>query len=202
MKTYDTYSGVYVFEGIDNVGKTTIIHALKEQIQKRTDYRCVDVAFPGNEPRTLGNLVYQIHHHQEQYFDVPINEASLQLLHIASHIDLIERRLKPLSNSKCIVLLDRFWWSTYVYGLAGGVNQNIIQSIIAPELLFWKEINIKKIFLVERNKRQKDYELSKENAIIDKYRQLAEKELVCTKFDNDESLEKVVNKIYDSIFGE
>ncbi len=143
------YSGVYVFEGIDNVGKTSIIHALKQQIQEATDYRCVDIAFPGNEPRTLGNLVYNIHHHQEQYFNVPINETSLQLLHIASHIDLIQRQLMPLSNSRCIVLLDRFWWSTYVYGLAGGVEENIIQSIIAPELLYWKDIDIKKIFLIK-----------------------------------------------------
>ncbi len=157
----DMYSGVYVFEGIDNVGKTSIIHALKQQIQEATDYRCVDIAFPGNEPRTLGNLVYNIHHHQEQYFNVPINDTSLQLLHIASHIDLIQRQLMPLSNLKYIVLLDRFWWSTYVYGLAGGVEENIIQSIIAPELLYWKDIDIKKIFLIERRERQKDYELSK-----------------------------------------
>ena len=198
----DIYSGVYIFEGIDNVGKTTIIQALKQQIRETTDYKCVDVAFPGNESRTLGNLVYRIHHYQEQYFDAPINETSLQLLHIASHIDLIQRRLKPLSNSKCIVLLDRFWWSTYVYGLAGGVEENVIQSIIAPELLYWKDINIKKIFLVERNKRQNDYELNKENAIIDKYQKLAEKEVICTKLSNNESLGEAVNKVYRSIFGE
>ena len=192
----DMYSGVYVFEGIDNVGKTSIIHALKQQIQEATDYRCVDIAFPGNEPRTLGNLVYNIHHHQEQYFNVPINETSLQLLHIASHIDLIQRQLMPLSNSRCIVLLDRFWWSTYVYGLAGGVEENIIQSIIAPD------IDIKKIFLIERRERQKDYELSKESNIIDEYRKLAKKELKCERLDNNESLVEVVNRVYKSIFGD
>lgn len=198
----DTYSGIYIFEGIDNVGKTTIIHALKKQIQATTDYKCVDVAFPGNEPRTLGELVYRIHHHEEQYFDVSLNETSLQLLHIASHIDLIQRYLEALSNSKCIILLDRFWWSTYVYGLSGGLEENIIQTIIALELLYWKDIDVKKIFLIERNKKQKDYELNKENTIIEKYRQLADKELLCTKLDNNESLEKVVNKVYRSIFGE
>lgn len=198
----DMYSGVYVFEGIDNVGKTTIIHALKQQIQEATDYRCVDIAFPGNEPRTLGNLVYHIHHHQEQYFNVPINETSLQLLHIASHIDLIQRQLMPLSNSKCIVLLDRFWWSTYVYGLAGGVEENVIQSIIAPELLYWKDIDIKKIFLIKRRERQKDYELSKESNIIDEYQKLAEKDLKCERIDNNESLEETVNRVYKSVFGD
>lgn len=191
-----------MFEGIDNVGKTTIIHALKQQIQESTDYKCIDVAFPGNEPRTLGNLVYCIHHYQGQYFDAPIHETSLQLLHIAAHIDLIQRQLKPLCNSKCIVLLDRFWWSTYVYGLAGGIEENIIQSIIAPELLYWKDIVIKKIFLIERIKRQKDYELNKENAIIDKYREVAEKELKSTKVDNNGSVGEAVNKVYKSIFGE
>ena len=198
----DMYSGVYVFEGIDNVGKTSIIHALKQQIQEATDYRCVDIAFPGNEPRTLGNLVYHIHHHQEQYFNVPINDTSLQLLHIASHIDLIQRQLMPLSNLKYIVLLDRFWWSTYVYGLAGGVEENIIQSIIAPELLYWKGIDIKKIFLIERREREKDFELGKESNIIDEYRKLAQKELKCERLDNNESLVEVVNRVYKSIFGD
>lgn len=108
----------------------------------------------------------------------------------------------PLSNSKCIVLLDRFWWSTYVYGLAGGVETNIIQSIIAPELLYWTDINIRKIFLVERNKKKKDYELKKENVIIDEYRQLAEKELKCEKINNDKDLEETVNRVYERIFGD
>ena len=160
----DSYSGVYIFEGIDNVGKTTIIQALKQKIQETTDYKCVNVAFPGNEPRTLGNLVYRIHHQQEQYFDVPINETSLQILHIAAHIDLIHRQLKPLGNSRCI--------------------------------------NIKKIFLIERNKRQKDYGSNKENAIIGKYRELAEKEVICEKLNNNESLEEATDKVYKSIFGE
>lgn len=198
----DAYSGIYIFEGIDNVGKTTIIHALKERIQQTTDYKCVDVAFPGNEPRTLGELVYRIHHYEEQFFDAPLNETSLQLLHIASHIDLIQRQLEPLSNSKCIILLDRFWWSTYVYGLSEGLEENVIQTTIAPELLYWKDINVKKIFLIERKKKQSDYELNKENAIIEQYRQLAENEVLCTRLDNNETLEKMVNSVYRNIFRE
>lgn len=197
-----TYSGVYIFEGIDNVGKTTIIQALKKQIQETTNYKCVDVAFPGNEPRTLGELVYRIHHHEERYFDVSLNETSLQLLHVASHIDLLQRCLESLSNENCIVLLDRFWWSTYVYGLSGGLEENVIQTIIAPELLYWKNINVKKIFLIERKKKQRDYELNQEKKIIETYRQLAEREFLCTKLNNNESLEKIVDNVYRNIFGE
>ena len=117
-------------------------------------------------------------------------------------IDLIQRQLEPLSNSKCIILLDRFWWSTYVYGLSERLEENVIQAIIAPELLYWKDINVKKIFLVERKKKQSDYELNKENAIIEQYRQLAENEVLCTRLDNNETLEKMVNSVYRNIFGE
>ncbi len=115
---------------------------------------------------------------------------------------MIQRQLEPLSNSKCIILLDRFWWSTYVYGLSERLEENVIQAIIAPELLYWKDINVKKIFLVERKKKQSDYELNKENAIIEQYRQLAENEVLCTRLDNNETLEKMVNSVYRNIFGE
>lgn len=198
----ESYAGIYIFEGIDNVGKTTIIHALQKRLDETTNVECINIAFPGHEPRTLGNLVYQIHHNEEQYFDVPINEASLQLLHVASHIDLIQRKLEPLSNSKCVILLDRFWWSTYVYGIAGDLEEDIIKAILAPELFFWKNINIKKIFLLERNERKRDYDIKKENIIIETYRKLAEQESNCRLLDNNESIEKVVDKIYSSIFGE
>lgn len=196
------HSGIYIFEGIDNVGKTTIIHELKKHIQKITDYKCFDIAFPGKEPRTLGNLVYHIHHHEEQYFDTPLNEISLQLLHIASHIDLIQRQLSNLNNQRCIVLLDRFWWSTYVYGIVGGVEEDMIKSIIAPELFFWKGLNVKKIFLIERSDREKEYEKNKDDNILDKYRRLSENEPICTKLNNDNSIDDVVKKIYSIIFGE
>ena len=103
MRQWELYSGVYAFEGIDNVGKTTIIKKLKEKIFLTMDYECVSVAFPGNESRTLGELVYDIHHNQGKYFDQPLNETSLQMLHVASHIDLVQKKLKKLLTSlkKC-----------------------------------------------------------------------------------------------------
>lgn len=198
----ESHTGIYVFEGIDNVGKTTIIQALENRINETTEINCTNIAFPGHEPRTLGSLVYDIHHREAEYFDMPINEASLQLLHIAAHIDLIQRKLKMLSNSKCIVLLDRFWWSAYVYGLAGELEEDILRAIVAPELLFWRDINVKRIFLLERNERKKDYDVKRENLIIEQYRKLAEQESKCILIENNESVEKAVDKIYYNIFGE
>lgn len=162
---------------------------------------CTIVAFPGNEPRTLGSLVYDIHHNQSQYFDVFLNETSLQLLHIASHIDLLQRKLVKLNAERCIVLLDRYWWSTYVYGLAGELNSNIVQAILEPELIHWKNVNVKKIFLLERETRERDYDEEKDKIIVGLYRELASKDAKSIIIDNDGSIEEAVNKIYNSIVG-
>lgn len=195
------YSGIYVFEGIDNVGKSTIVRKLKEMIAESIGCECVVVAFPGNEPRTLGSLVYDIHHNQKDYFELPLNETSLQLLHIASHIDLIQGKLKQLISKPCIVLLDRFWWSTYVYGLAGNLDKNMIQAILEPELMHWKSLNVRKVFLVERENRERDYEEEKDKRIVELYRDLATKGTNSVIINNDGSIEKTVQEIYDNIVG-
>lgn len=195
------YSGIYVFEGIDNVGKTTVVRNLQEKICESMGCDCVIVAFPGNEPGTLGSLVYDIHHNQSKYFDAPLNETSLQLLHIASHIDLLQRKLSKLSAEGCIVLLDRYWWSTYVYGLAGELDSNIVHAILEPELIHWKDINVKKIFLLERENRERDYEEAKDSKIVGMYRKLASKEAKSVIINNDASIEETVTKIYNSIVG-
>lgn len=197
----EKYFGIYVFEGIDNVGKTTIVQKLREKIFQSMGCECTAVAFPGNEPRTLGSLVYDIHHNQSKYFDTFLNETSLQLLHIASHIDLLQRRLEKLSSERCIVLLDRYWWSTYVYGLAGELDSNIIQAILAPEIIHWKDINVKKIFLIEREYCERDYNEKKDRKIVNLYRELAGKDPQSVTISNDGSIEEAVNKIYNSIVG-
>lgn len=195
-------SGIYVFEGIDNVGKTTIVNELKEKLSKEIDCECEIVAFPGNEERTLGALVYDIHHHKNKYFDYAINDASLQLLHVASHIDLIQRKLLKECSYKKIILMDRFWWSTYAYGLAGTLERDIINTILTSELKYWEKIRINRIFLLERKNREKDYDTDKDNIILQNYRGLASKEPKCQVINNDASLDEVITMIFNQIIGE
>lgn len=197
----EDYSGIYVFEGIDNVGKTTIVQKLKEKILRNTGFECVSVAFPGNEPRTLGELVYDIHHNEEKYFDIHLNETSLQMLHIASHIDLIQRKLRKLCSEQCIVLLDRYWWSTYVYGLANGLDNDIVQILLKPELIYWENINVRRIFLLEREKRERDYEETKDKIIVDLYRKIADEDRKSVIVNNNGSIDNAVMQIYNNIIG-
>lgn len=197
-----SYAKIYVFEGVDNVGKTTIIKALKEKICEEIRCDCTTIAFPGNEARTLGALVYDVHHYENKYFDFPINDASLQLLHVAAHIDLIQRKLIEENNFAKIILMDRFWWSTYAYGLAGLLESDVIRAILAPELAYWEKININKIFLLERKDREMDYETDKDMSIRQKYRELSERESKCQIIYNNGSLEETTNIIFNNIVGE
>ena len=122
-------------------------------------------------------------------------------MHIASHIDLLQRKLSKLNSEQCIVLLDRYWWSTYVYGIASALDADIVQAIIEPELIHWKDINVKKIFLLERENRERDYEEAKDRKIVELYRELAGKEPISIIIENNRSIEEAVTEIYNSIIG-
>lgn len=86
--------------------------------------------------------------------------------------------------------------------MAGKLEKSVVSSIIAPELIYWGKVNIKKIFLLERENRERDFNWAKDAEIIRNYRELAEREKKCIIVRNNDGLEEAVNKIYDNILGE
>ncbi len=139
-----------VFEGPDGVGKSTLAEWFGCYLQSLGASSTL-LSFPGKEPGTLGLHVYEIHHDASKYGIDSIVPASLQLLHVAAHIDVIERRIKPLLMRGQTVILDRFWWSTFVYGLVGGVPQTILDAMIGLERAVWNPFVPDGLFLILRN---------------------------------------------------
>ena len=43
-------------------------------------------------------------------------------------------------ESGVTVLLDRYWWSTYTYGLDGGLASSIVTDMIAIEEAYWGDL--------------------------------------------------------------
>ncbi|WP_228281921.1 dTMP kinase [Rubrobacter marinus] len=125
-----------VFEGPDGVGKTTLAQALVDKLIRR-GVRCEYFSFPGREPGTLGRLVYEVHHDPGKFGIDRMNPTSLQVLHIAAHLDAIEGHILPALRAGRSVVLDRFWWSTFVYGIVGGVDRDSLDAMIALELESW-----------------------------------------------------------------
>lgn len=134
----NTPSGrLFVFEGPDGVGKTTVAKKVCEELQS-AGYRCKLVAFPGNRPTSLGKLVYDLHHNPASLGIQKVSATGLQLLHIAAHIDAIEQEILPALSNGTTVLLDRFWWSAVVYGRATEADEAVLRHAIYAELHAWR----------------------------------------------------------------
>jgi dTMP kinase len=141
---------LFVFEGPDGVGKTSIVTEVRSALSVTTARPVVQLAFPGRQPGTLGHHVYQLHHDSAQFGVNRMAPASLQLLHVAAHLDAIDTIIRPQIEQGAIVLLDRYWWSTWVYGVTGGADQRTLRAMIDLERVHWGNLSPAALFLVRR----------------------------------------------------
>ena len=128
-----------VFEGPDGVGKTTICHALAEQLLSR-GHDLLQLSFPGRQPGSLGKLVSRVHHDEGPLRGGNMSMLAKQALHVAAHIDSIDRQILPALKGKKTVLLDRYWWSVWVYGLIDGCNRQKLRALIEAERSAWGRV--------------------------------------------------------------
>ena len=115
-----------VLEGPEGAGKTTQLRLLADWLGER-DVDVVAVREPGGTP--LGDQIRRLL--LDPASDVvPRSEA---LLFMASRAQLVQREILPALATNQIVLLDRFFLSTYAYQVAGrGLPQ---EEIVAANRL-------------------------------------------------------------------
>lgn len=101
-----------VLEGAEGVGKTTQIKLLAERLTK-AGIQCVAVREPGGTP--VGDDIREILLQPEQQ----ITAATEALLFMASRAELVSREIRPSIEKGMIVLVDRFFLSTYAYQIYG-----------------------------------------------------------------------------------
>lgn len=160
---------LFVFEGPDGVGKTTTIAEVEKRL-RLAGLTSVSLSFPGKEHGTIGAHVYKLHHDLASYDVTKLTPLSLQLLHIAAHVDAIECRLLPLLNEGTTVLLDRYWWSTWVYGIEAGIPLSQLEAIVSLEKLVWRGVVPTTVFLLSRSQH------SATQHLVDSYNDLAKQE--------------------------
>lgn len=103
-----------VFEGPEGSGKTTQLRLLSEWTVARGATRpVVAVREPGGTP--LGDEIRRLLLHPES----DIAGRAEALLFMASRAQLVEREIRPALDAGAIVLVDRFFLSTYAYQVEG-----------------------------------------------------------------------------------
>lgn len=101
-----------VFEGAEGAGKSTQIRLLAERLTV-SGFLCVALREPGGTP--VGDAIREILLDPER----EITAATESLLFMASRAELIAREVRPALENGALVILDRFFLSTYAYQIFG-----------------------------------------------------------------------------------
>lgn len=170
------YGRLIAFEGPNEVGKTAISRALSTRLGER-GRSCEWHAFPGRSPGTLGRHVYDLHHDPKALGLGDVTPAAIQALHVAAHLDAIERLIMPTLALGSDVILDRYWWSTIAYGVVSGVPRRVLDSLVGAELLAWNGLQPTLVIVLERSAGGDDHDPSHcsfDGMLRGEYRRLVE----------------------------
>jgi thymidylate kinase len=192
---------LFIFEGPDGVGKTELSGRFTSMLKNRGIPSQL-LSFPGKQDGTIGKLVYQIHHDPRSFGVAKVSSSSMQLMHIAAHIDAIENTILPALKAGTSVVLDRFWWSTKVYGLAGGSDQRLLDTMIDVELAAWGTVQPSMVFLIMRRTPLRPEPESQWQRWCELYERVSAEEERRTKIvavDNNDSIEAAVRQLATSL---
>ena len=101
-----------VFEGAEGAGKTTQIRLLADRLAA-SGISCATFREPGGTP--VGDAIRGILLDPER----EISAVTESLLFMASRAELIATEVRPALERGTVVILDRFFLSTYAYQIAG-----------------------------------------------------------------------------------
>lgn len=193
-----------VFEGADAAGKSTICDAYLKALSSH-GVTAKLLSFPGKEPGTLGHLVYETHQAPaSKGVERQPTAASLQALHIAAHLDAIESVIVPSLDAGETIVLDRYWWSTWVYGIVGGADPEVLGALIEAERVAWGKWQPGLVFHVTRTTPLREEPPDTWQKLCREYDALAEREAdryPVSVLSNDGKLEDTVANALTKSYG-
>lgn len=130
-----------VFEGLDAAGKSTQVELLQ---QRRWAGRSLVYVHMPSGFSQLTSDVYALTETR------PIESVlARQLLHLACHAESLERLRSALTENA--VLLDRWFWSTYAYGIGSGLLIDVeIEALRQMAFAIWRDVEADVVFLFQQ----------------------------------------------------
>lgn len=192
---------LYVFEGPDGTGKSELSSRFTAILNKK-GIAAIQFSYSEKHEGTIGKLVHGIHHSPQSFGVNKVTSASMQLMHIAAHIDAIESTILPTLRSGTTIVLDRFWWSTKVYGLAWGTNKRLLENMINVELAAWGTVLPALVFLIRRRVPLRSESESRPHTWRELYERVATEEQRKTRvaiIDNDRSIEDAMRQLVSAV---
>lgn len=187
-----TSGKLYVFEGVDATGKSSICAKFLELIRESNPATCL-LSFPGKTPGSIGELVNRVHHVPATLGLDSITPLSLQALHIAAHLDTIESSIVPALEAGKSIILDRFWWSTRCYGEVDGAHPHLLDKLIEAEIEAWGSWKPSALFYLTTRDPLRNEPIDKWAELKSSYEQLLHRETgkyPIHRIENDVSLEE------------
>ena len=131
-----------VFEGIDGSGKTTQYILLSSYLIEK-GYNVLLTEEPTREIIT-GHFVKAALSHKEKF----PKEVYL-LLFVADRIAHVDKRIRPALEKGKIVISDRYYFSTYAYQVAQGIDEQIVRglknflniNLPEPDIVFYIDVS-------------------------------------------------------------
>jgi len=138
-----------ILEGVDGAGKSTLARMLRDHLQSKNQaVQCFSL--PGQDPGTLGEVVYRLYHAPKSFGITTMTPLSIQVLMTAAHADTIQTKVLPALKAGHSVILDRFWWSTWVYARQAKVPINSVNHLLELEQDLLARFKPQPLFLIER----------------------------------------------------
>jgi thymidylate kinase len=199
-----------IFEGVDGVGKTSLAHAVAAYYRTHFPERSIfTAAFPGAAPHSLGQFVYRFHHGEavDGLRAADVDPVALQLLHVAAHVDAIRSHIAPtLADPHGVVILDRFWWSTYAYSRPL-LSRDASLAMVEPERVFWRALPPPVAIYLTRQQTLKPDELqqAQHHALAEYYQEIVANERQASTpvhvVANDGSFDALLDTVFALLLG-
>jgi dTMP kinase len=193
---------LFVFEGPDGVGKTTLASRVNRYLNDQ-GFSSALVALPGRKIGTVGEHINRLYHNPRSFGIQHISITTEQLLFMAAHADVIENEILPALLKGTNVLLDRYWWSTWVYSMDGGLDLGTRDLLVELEVKIWRDARPVCIFLVHRDRpRSSEHDDEKWRRLVSLYDELRSQLTASVKIIdiyNNNTLEAATGHIVDEV---